>query len=128
MKTALGVAVVAVALVLIFFLFSIPQNVSVSPPMGINTSPNATSAITTATTSSPNSIQNEPEAAQPTSSDFNDGSLQNANDIGPQPPLANPPAIMKGIYITAWVAGSPQRMQSLIALMKSTGLNTVVIE
>ena len=49
-------------------------------------------------------------------------------DLPPQPPLANPPSVIKGIYITGWTAGSSARMQALIDLVKRTELNAVVID
>lgn len=42
--------------------------------------------------------------------------------------LASPPSIIKGIYITGWVAGTESRISSLIDLINSTELNTVVID
>jgi len=49
-------------------------------------------------------------------------------DVPSQPQLANPPAVIKGIYLTGWSAGSAERMQSVIAMIKGTELNAVVID
>ncbi|MEK7508148.1 MAG: putative glycoside hydrolase [Patescibacteria group bacterium] len=51
-----------------------------------------------------------------------------SGDIINQIPMANPPAVVKGIYLTAWSAGSVSRLNSLIALIKRTELNAVVID
>jgi len=51
-----------------------------------------------------------------------------SGDIANQLPLANPPAVAKGIYLTGWSAGSASRLNSLIALIKRTELNAVVID
>lgn len=49
-------------------------------------------------------------------------------DISNQLPLVNPPSVIKGIYLTAWSAGSQSRLTSLISLIKRTELNAVVID
>jgi hypothetical protein len=49
-------------------------------------------------------------------------------NIPPQPQLVDPPAVVKGIYLTGWSAGSAAKMQSVINLIKSTELNAVVID
>lgn len=55
--------------------------------------------------------------------------------VGPKPAesppagaLENPPDIVKGIYVTSWVAGSSNRMKSLVDLVDATDLNAVVID
>ncbi|MGA2328405.1 MAG: putative glycoside hydrolase [Bryobacteraceae bacterium] len=42
--------------------------------------------------------------------------------------LANPPAIVKGVYFTSWSAGLSRRIDYLVDLRRKTGLNTVVID
>jgi hypothetical protein len=42
--------------------------------------------------------------------------------------LANPPEIIKGIYLTAYTAADPKRVDELIDLIKKTELNAVVID
>jgi hypothetical protein len=49
-------------------------------------------------------------------------------DIPDQKPMADPPAVIKAIYATAWTAGSAERMADLINLIKTTQLNAVVID
>ncbi len=49
-------------------------------------------------------------------------------DIEPQPKMVNPPDEVRGIYLTAWTAGSSKRVDQLIALMKEKNLNGVVID
>ncbi len=131
MKLALGIVVILLVLGAGVFLFSLPENVAVGPVGASGPGASSTSASPTTAALPPASttaLLNEPEAPQPSSSDFISGSLQGANDIGPQQPLASPPTVMKGIYLTAWVAGSPGRMTQIINLIKSTGLNTVVVD
>ena len=52
----------------------------------------------------------------------------NAGDIPDQPQLANPPAVVKGIYITGWSAGSAKKLSSLISLIDRTELNAAVVD
>ena len=49
-------------------------------------------------------------------------------DIGPQPHLANPPAVIKAIYSTGWSAGSATKLAALIKLVTDTELNAIVID
>lgn len=49
-------------------------------------------------------------------------------DVLPQLQLRNPPAIVKGIYVTGWIAGTRERMQQLVDLLDRTDLNTVVLD
>ncbi len=49
-------------------------------------------------------------------------------DIDPQPPLQNPPAIVKAIYSTNWSAGSVKRVDYFLKLIKETELNAIVID
>jgi len=49
-------------------------------------------------------------------------------DVPAQPQLANPPNVVKAIYLTGWSAGSAAKMMSVINLIKSTELNAVVID
>lgn len=50
------------------------------------------------------------------------------SDIGPQQPLANPPAVIKAVYATGWSAGSEKGIARLIDLIKTTELNAIVID
>lgn len=52
----------------------------------------------------------------------------NLPDIPPQLQLQNPPSVVKGIYVTGWVAGGRERMRQLIDLLDRTELNTVVLD
>ncbi|MGB7957936.1 MAG: putative glycoside hydrolase [Minisyncoccia bacterium] len=49
-------------------------------------------------------------------------------DVPAQAQMADPPTIIKGIYLTGWSAGSAVKMQSVINLIKSTELNAVVVD
>lgn len=50
------------------------------------------------------------------------------DDLPPQKPLENPPAVIKAIYATGWSAGSVRKMDYLIDLIKKTELNAIVID
>ncbi len=43
-------------------------------------------------------------------------------------PLANPPDIVKGVYLTSWSAGLKRRIDYVVDLHKTTGVNAVVID
>ena len=43
-------------------------------------------------------------------------------------PLANPPAIIRGVYVTSWSASSKKYLEYLDQLFKTTQINTVVID
>lgn len=49
-------------------------------------------------------------------------------DIEPQPHLANPPDVVKAIYLTSWSAGSEKKLKYLIDLANETEINAVVID
>ena len=90
----------------------------------VSVSPNGTVVTTTtvlaSNTSTPSDVASATATLPSTVMDYGDAPLQQ--------PLADPPAIVKGIYLTAWTAGSPGRMQQIINLIKGTEVNTVVID
>lgn len=49
-------------------------------------------------------------------------------DIENQKPLANPPKVIKAIYLTSWSGGSATRIKYLINLAKTTQVNAAVID
>ncbi len=49
-------------------------------------------------------------------------------DIEPQKPLENPPKEIKAIYSTGWSAGSQSKVDYFINLIKTTGLNAIIID
>lgn len=49
-------------------------------------------------------------------------------DIEPQKPLIDPPQIIKAVYLTGWSGGSDKKINEIIDLKKTTGLNAVVID
>lgn len=49
-------------------------------------------------------------------------------DIENQLPLANPPAVIKAVYLTSWSAGTEKKIQYLLTLASSTEINAVVID
>jgi hypothetical protein len=51
-----------------------------------------------------------------------------ASDIPDQSPLAPPPANMRGIYLTGWTVHSDKKVDDIIAFIKKSDLNTVVID
>ncbi|RJP44984.1 hypothetical protein C4587_01175 [Candidatus Parcubacteria bacterium] len=50
------------------------------------------------------------------------------SDLPNQARLPNPPQVVKAIYATSWSAGSPDRVASLIDLVKRTELNALVVD
>jgi len=46
----------------------------------------------------------------------------------PPKPLENPPQSIKAIYATSWSAGTPAKINNLIALIDATELNAIVID
>src|SRR3989344_986432 len=43
-------------------------------------------------------------------------------------PLKDPPSVMRGIYITSWIAGNEKRLKELVQLIKENNLNTIVVD
>jgi hypothetical protein len=75
------------------------------------------------------SVPGIPEAPLPTASSTQGISQPiGVTDLPPQQPLPNPPAIVKGIYLTNWTAGSSKRLASLASLVDRTELNAMVID
>lgn len=123
MKFVFGVIVVVLVLAAGTFLFSRENNVVIVPAGGASASTGTMTEAATNTASS--TLPAVPEAPLPTSTSV---SIHSTNDLPPQSQLANPPAIVKGIYLTGWSAGSASKVQSVINLIKSTELNTVVVD
>lgn len=71
-------------------------------------------------------LPTEPEA--PTSPPPAKKNANAVSDLSSQLPLANPPAVVKGIYVTGWSAGSASRVDSLISLTRRMKLNAMVID
>ncbi|MFQ5752599.1 MAG: putative glycoside hydrolase, partial [bacterium] len=70
-----------------------------------------------------------PEPAEPTSTPALAAQPAGAAaDIEKQGQLPNPPEVIKGIYVTAWTAGSPAAVGRLIDFISRTELNAVVID
>ena len=70
----------------------------------------------------------EPEAPQPANLALTVNVGSAGADLPDQKPLSDPPAVIKAIYATAWTAGSSGRMDDLVNLIKTTGLNAIVID
>lgn len=49
-------------------------------------------------------------------------------DIENQTPLANPPAVIKAVYLTSWSAGTEKRINYILNLASTTEINAVVID
>ncbi len=49
-------------------------------------------------------------------------------DIEPQSPLANPPEVIRGIYVTSWSAGTAVNMARIRKILRETEANAVVID
>ncbi len=50
------------------------------------------------------------------------------SDIGNQKPLADPPALLNGVYATGWSAGSSRSEKYLTGFIKGAGFNSIVID
>ncbi len=51
-----------------------------------------------------------------------------STDIEPQKPVIAPPSIIKAVYMTSWSAGTESRIDYLINLKKTSGVNAAVID
>ncbi len=49
-------------------------------------------------------------------------------DIEPQKPLAEPPAEIRAVYSTSWVAGTSSMFNRLVNIAKTTEINAIVID
>lgn len=49
-------------------------------------------------------------------------------DLPNQTPLPNPPSMVKGLYVSAWSAGSLSRVNYLIDFAKKNGINAMVVD
>jgi len=49
-------------------------------------------------------------------------------EVMPQGQLANPPDVIKAVYLTSWSAGTKRMINYVIDLAKTTGMNAVVID
>jgi hypothetical protein len=72
----------------------------------------------------PSSSTEQQMVAASTTAGFKD----NDCDVPSQSQLANPPSVIKAVYLTGWSAGSAAKLQSIINLVKTTELNAVVID
>ncbi|MFA5386437.1 MAG: putative glycoside hydrolase [Candidatus Paceibacterota bacterium] len=100
----------------LFFVFSKTTNFEVSPSQNL-ASINSTSTVTSTLPST-----TEAEATDPIKTTNGTGDIEN------QKPLANPPSVIKSIYVTSWVAGGQTELNRLINLAKETEINAMVID
>ena len=126
MKLVSGIAIIVLLLAAGALLFSHENNIAIGPAGSVSANANANANVNTTTGVASSSSSSTPAAAQPVA--VNAAPSQSANDLPPQPQLANPPAIAKGIYLTGWSAGSASKVASTINLIKSTELNAVVVD
>ncbi len=121
MRYVISTGVLMLALGAGIFLFHGERNVSLRPVPTAS----ATSSISGTPSLSSSPLVSSSASAPALSNGL---TLNPPDDIPDQAPLANPPAVMKGMYITGWSAGSVKKMASLRALMERTELNAVVID
>jgi len=115
-RVAGGTLVIAVTGAALFFAFS-PKVVTVgNPPPGANGKERAVSIP----------IDGQEEAPPPSSPPTVPSNGQ--TDEPKQPQLANPPVVVKGLYITSWWASSQSRVLETARLGKRAGANAVVID
>ncbi|MEK9180401.1 MAG: putative glycoside hydrolase [Patescibacteria group bacterium] len=103
-----------------FFLISLPNEVEVLPQ----------TQLSAVSGQLPDALPQIPEQKAPTTTLVASTATPSPllNDLPNQPQLANPPEVIKGIYVTGWTAGSASRMNRLIDLIKRTELNAVVVD
>jgi hypothetical protein len=70
-------------------------------------------------------VDGQEEAPRPPSSPV---PSSGAADEPKQPQLANPPVVVKGLYMTSWWASSQERVLAAVRLGKRAGVNAVVID
>ncbi len=122
MKFAVGAAIFMVAIGGLFLFFH-PRVLTIVPISATGEKNAASAQMADALPPIPESTSSSGIPAPAPS-----GIGKNYGDIEKQAPLPNPPSVVKGIYVTGWSAGSERKMDSLIALMKRTGLNAMVID
>ncbi len=121
MNKALGGIVIIAALGATIFFVSSRKNVAVAPA-GSAPSKAIAANLPPTTPQTPGPATSTPQPVDQVRS------AVTTNDLPPQPQLANPPSVVKAIYLTGWVAGSPKRMQSILDLIKKTEVNTVIVD
>lgn len=95
-----------------FFLFFRPHEITIRPqvPEGVTGSPESHPGGISAV------LERIPDV------------VAGPDDLPPQSPLPNPPEAIKALYVSAWVAGTPSRVNAIINLVKRTEINAVVID
>ena len=73
------------------------------------------------------SASTTPAEVQPAGNPKN-SEIKPGADIEPQKPLVNPPAKIKAVYATSWVAGTPSMFERLVNIAKTTEINAIVID
>lgn len=99
-----------------FFLFKLPHELT------LVTSSESTSTPISQTVA----LQGQEEATSTPTSTVAQGRY--GGDIDPAPRLTDPPQVVKGIYVTGWIAGYASRMDKMIELVDRTELNAMVID
>jgi hypothetical protein len=98
-----------------FFLFRLPHQLTlVIPDQASTSTPVSPAAV----------LQGQEEATVPVPAPAG-GKYA---DIEPAPRLSDPPQVVKGIYVTGWIAGYQSRMDKMIELVDQTELNAMVID
>ncbi|MBI2033761.1 MAG: hypothetical protein HYT13_01545 [Candidatus Liptonbacteria bacterium] len=112
MKFLLILGSILVAGAGLFFIFGTSKNLIIEPKENPQGDLNLT-------------LLRVPEPPLPTSTP---PSPPTAVDITNQPPLQDPPRVVKGIYATSWSAGSENKIKYLLDLIDKTELNAIVID
>lgn len=118
----LGVAIFGV--IAAIFLLLPDRSVSILPegPENVTENPVDEPTSTSELTGIPEAPSSQATTTPPTPQ------YPNVTDLPPQQQLADPPVIVKGIYLTNWTAGSSKRLASLVSLVDRTELNAMVID
>ncbi len=73
-------------------------------------------------------VSQNPSPFQPPQEHEKESPKNQISETEPQKPLSDPPKIIKAIYLTSWSATSENRINYLIELKKTTGVNAAVID
>jgi len=76
----------------------------------------------------PSPTESLPPAPEPSNSPSPSPIALPSVELTPQGQLINPPETIKAVYLTSWSGGSQSRIDYVIDLARTTGLNAVVID
>jgi len=129
MKSVLLCGLIIAVLVAAIFLFLPPREEIIAGNGAIADLAVATSTVASSTMLS---VPEAPASSSRVISGYAGNATNSApvsfSDIGLQQPLPNPPAVMKGVYLTGWSAGYAPKVKYIIDLAGRTEINAVVVD